>query len=192
MDGIDLQSSVLLIVDVQNGFVTEDTQHVVPAIINLAQEWSRAGGYTVYSRYFNYPGSSSERLVNWHRLYGPPETDIANDLAPYAERSTTLSKNTYSACTEDLWKLAQQHGWSDIVVCGIDTDLCVLTTVFDAFDGGLTPWVITDCSASTGGQVAHEAGLIVMGRGIGETHLVTSDELFSGLVTTAGPPLSTG
>lgn len=190
MERVDLQASVLLIVDVQNGFVTGDTQHVVPAIINLAQRWNQAGGSTVFSRYFNYPGSSFERLVNWRQLYSPPETDIANGLAPYAERSTTINKETYSAFTDDLRKLVRHHGWSNIVVCGIDTDLCVLTTVFDAFDSGLTPWVVTDCSASTGGQVTHEAGLIVMARGIGETHLVTSDELFSRLLTTAAPPRS--
>ncbi|MCA1675439.1 MAG: cysteine hydrolase, partial [Actinobacteria bacterium] len=57
---IELRTAVLLVVDVQNGFVTEDTKQVVLAIQNLAARWNQADGTTIYSRYFNYPGSSFE------------------------------------------------------------------------------------------------------------------------------------
>ncbi len=89
-----------------------------------------------------------------------------------------VDKGTYSALTKDVLRLAHRHGWTDVVVYGINTELCVSTTVFDAFDNGLTPWVVTDASASTGGSLAHDAGLLVMARGIGEQHLVTTDHLF--------------
>lgn len=178
---MDLHAVVLLIVDMQNGFVTEDTEHVVPAIQDLAEKWKQAGGTTVYSRYLNHPGSSFERLMNWRQLYSPPDTDIVKELARDAQHSTVVDKETYSAFTDDLISLIGQHGWTHIVVCGIDTDLCVLTTVFDAFDSGVTPWVVTDCSASTGGPAVHDAGLVVMGRGIGEERLITAEELLTRL-----------
>lgn len=178
---MDLRVVALLIVDVQNGFITKDTKHVVPAIRDLAAKWKQAGGATVYSRYFNYPGSPFERLMNWRQLYSPPDTDIVQELAHDAQRSTVVDKETYSAFTDDLVSLIRQQGWTNIVVCGIDTDLCVLTTVFDAFDSGVTPWVVTDCSASTGGPAVHDAGLVVMGRGIGEERLIAAEELLTRL-----------
>lgn len=181
---MDLRTAALFIVDVQNGFVTDDTRHVVPAIRNLAARWDEAGGTTIYSRYFNYPGSPFERLMNWRQLYKPPDTDIATELAPGAQRSTVFDKETYSAFTDDVVSLIKERAWTDIIVCGIDTHLCVLATVFDAFDGGVTPWVVTDCSASTGGRAVHDAGLLVIGRGIGEERLVTAEELLTSLTGT--------
>ncbi|MDQ3151606.1 MAG: cysteine hydrolase [Actinomycetota bacterium] len=176
---MDLRTAVLLVVDVQNGFVTEDTEHVVPAIQDLTARWDQADGTTIYSRYFNYPGSPFERLMNWRQLYRPPDTDIVPELTLGAQRSTVIDKETYSAFTDDFVSLVRRCGWTDIVVCGIDTDLCVLTTVFDAFGSGITPWIVTDCSASTGGLAVHDAALLIMGRGVGEERLVAAEELLT-------------
>jgi nicotinamidase-related amidase len=179
-----LDTAVLLIVDVQNGFITDDTEHVVTGIAELAGKWQSEGGKTLFSRYFNYTGSEFERLINWRKLYAAPDTDLAEQLKPYTGRveGAVFDKRGYSALTDEFLRQVHRHGWTDIVVCGIDTELCVLTTVFDAFDAGLTPWVVTDVSASTGGAPAHEAGLLVMGRGIGEHHLVTTDQLFGAIL----------
>jgi nicotinamidase-related amidase len=181
---MELDTAVLLIVDVQNGFITADTEHVVAAIAQLAGKWQIEGGRVVFTRYFNYSGSEFERLINWRKLYEAPDTDLAEELKPYSEvhEAAVVDKQGYSALTDKFLRQVHRHGWTDIVVCGIDTELCVLTTVFDAFDVGLTPWVVTDLSASTGGAPAHEAGLLVMARGIGEHHLVTADQLFGAIL----------
>lgn len=176
---MNLETAVLLIVDVQNGFITNDTEHVVTGIAELAGRWQSEGGRVLFSRYFNYTGSEFERLINWRKLYAAPDTDLAEQLKPYGGRNeeAVYDKRGYSALTDEFLRQVHRHGWTDIVVCGIDTELCVLATVFDAFDAGLTPWVVTDASASTGGLPAHNAGLLVMARGIGEHHLVTADQL---------------
>ncbi|MGH3567502.1 MAG: cysteine hydrolase family protein [Pseudonocardia sp.] len=175
-----LETSVLLIVDVQNGFITSDTEHVITGIVELADKWQSQGGHVLFSRYFNYAGSEFERLIDWRKLYAAPDTDLAEQLKPYGgrEEEAVFDKHGYSAVTEEFLRQVHRHGWTDIVVCGIDTELCVLTTAFDAFDAGLTPWVVTDMSASTGGPQAHNAGLLVMARGIGERQLVTGSQLF--------------
>ena len=181
---MEIDKSVLMIVDMQNGFLTEKTRHVLPVVVQLVDQWKKANGRTAYSRYFNYPGSALERLVGWRQLYTSPDTDIADELTPYTQHSIMLDKHTYSAMTPQFTELANRHNWTDIVVCGIDTDLCVLKTVFDAFEHSLTPWVITNASASTGGDNSHKSALTVIGRAIGEHHLVTAKEfliMFGGL-----------
>ncbi len=60
---------VLVVVDVQNGFITEDSVRVVSVIVDLVRlvrRWQSAGGHTIFTRYFNFPNSPFERLIGWH------------------------------------------------------------------------------------------------------------------------------
>lgn len=176
---MDIRSSVLFVVDVQNGFITPESEHAVPAIVNLVSRWSTLGGNTVFSRYHNYPGSELERLVNWRKLYEPPETDLIPELRPNRPGRYVIDKRTYSGCTPEMLRLIHRNRWTNIVVCGIDTELCVLATVIDAFDRGFTPWVISDACSSTGGGATHKAGLTVMARGIGDDQVISVESLLA-------------
>ena len=180
-----IDKSVLMVVDVQKGFLTDETRHVLSTVVDLVRQWQEAGGKTIYSRYYNHAGSAFERLMNWRQLYCPPETDIVEELASYVRHSVVLDKDNYSALTREFSELLRRHEWTDIVICGIDTDLCVLKTALDAFEHGLTPWVVTEASASTGGNAAHDAGLAVIGRAIGEQHLVTTGDLLTHMLRVA-------
>ncbi len=176
---MDLGSSLLLVVDVQNGFVTNETAHAVPAIASLTDRWLRLGGTLAFTRYHNYPGSEFERLMDWRELYSSPDTDLVQELAPYIGCAQVIDKRTYSSLTRELLQTIHRTRVTNLILCGIDSDLCVLTTAFEAFDHGLTPWIVTDASASTGGPQAHDAGLFVMARGIGDKQLIESDALLA-------------
>ena len=115
--------------------------------------------------------------MDWRQLYDSPDTDIADELTPHTQHSITLDKHTYSAMTPKFTELVDSHKWTDIAICGIDTDLCVLKTALDAFENSLTPWIVTNASASTGGENSHKSGLTVIGRAIGERHLIMAEEL---------------
>ena len=141
----------LVVVDVQNGFVNDESRHVVPRIVELVRSWP---GPVAFSRFFNRPGSSYERLIGWSKLQGPPETDLVDELQPYA--STVIDKVGYSFFSTEGASLAAEQGWSEVYFCGIDTDMCVLKSAVDAFELGLTPYVIADASASHAGPRAHE------------------------------------
>jgi nicotinamidase-related amidase len=61
------KTSLLLVVDVQNGFVTPDTEHVVEPIAKLVKQWQKQKGQAVYSRFINLDNSPWERLLNWQK-----------------------------------------------------------------------------------------------------------------------------
>ncbi|MEV4376960.1 cysteine hydrolase [Streptosporangium sp. NPDC049644] len=182
-------SAVLIVVDVQNGFVREESAHVVPVIVDLVDRWQAAGGDVVFTRYFNYAGSNFERLFNWSKLMGSPETDIVPELISYANKATAVvDKTVYSFFNEEGEALVRDHGWTDIYICGIATESCVLKTAVDAFDCGdhLTPWLIEDASASHAGQAAHDAGILVTSRFIGPNQIIkTADIPWTKLTITA-------
>lgn len=139
---------VLVVVDVQNGFITEHSQPVVAIIIDLVHRWQAAGGDVVFSRYLNYPNSPFERLIGWTKMIEGPETD-----------------------------LVEERDWTDLYVCGIDTDICVLKTAVDVFERDLTPWVIEDACASHAGPEAHHAGLFVARRFIGTNQIIRTADI---------------
>ena len=172
-----LEQTALIVVDVQNGFVRTRSRHVVPAIVSLLAQWSSAGGPIAFARYLNYDNSPYERLIGWRRMREAPETDVIPELTPYLADHPVLDKTIYSFFTEEGTRLIAERGWTDLVIRGIATESCVCKTAVDAFERGLTPWVITDACASHAGDEAHQAGLLVTGRFIGHKQLLTSREI---------------
>ncbi|MFI2561892.1 cysteine hydrolase family protein [Nocardia farcinica] len=185
---IDIDKAALLVVDVQNGFVNEFSAHVVPVIADLATRWSRTGRPTVFTRYWNYAGSPWERLIGWKALYGPPETDIVAELGSLttAPGAHILDKTVYTALTPDGLRLLRTLGVTDLVVCGIATDACVLKTALDAFEHGYTPWVLRDAVASNATRhraaEIHESALLHISRLVGAqqvTETASIDQLLA-------------
>lgn len=168
----------LIVIDMQNGFITDHSRPVIPKVVDLVERWEAKGLPVVFTRYFNYPGSPFERLIHWSRLQAPPETEIVPELAEHANRArAVIDKTIYSYFNEEGAALTVQERWTDLVFCGVATESCVLKSAADAFERDLTPWVVADASASHAGQHAHAAGLLVTRRFIGDKQVVTSDEV---------------
>lgn len=173
---------VLVVVDVQNGFVTPDSAHVVPVIVDLVRRWHAAGGPVVFTKYNNYPESPYERLIGWYALHQAPETDFVPELDPFITlpRTFVIEKTIYSAFTPAGRALFAEHGFTDLCVCGIATDGCVLKTTLDAFEAGYVPWVLEDACASNATRVppleVHRNALQLMSRLVGARQVVRSGE----------------
>jgi nicotinamidase-related amidase len=169
---------VLVVVDVQNGFITEHSKPVIPIIADLVHRWQTARGDVVFTRYLNYPCSPFERLLGWTKMANGPETDLVTELAPYVSPHTpVVDKYIYTLFTPEGTHLIEERGWTDLYVCGIDTDICVLKTVVDAFEHNLTPWILQDACASHAGPEAHTAGLFIAGRFIGANQIIQTTSL---------------
>jgi nicotinamidase-related amidase len=175
---VELSSAVLVVIDMQNGFVRQPSQHVVPAVVDLVDRWQAAGGATVFTRFINYPGSPYERLIGWSRVAEAPETDLVDALRPYAARATaTVDKPGYTLFTDHGTQVIADGGWSDLVFCGLTTESCVCKSAVDAFERDFTPWVVTDACGSHGAVEAHEAGLLILRRFIGQGQMIASADL---------------
>lgn len=193
---IDMDRAALLVVDVQHGFVNEHSEHVIPVITDLAARWARAGRPTVFTRYWNYTDSPWERLIGWKALYGPPETDLVNELILLADEpgAHTLDKTVYTALTSEGIDLLRTLDVTDLVICGIATDACVLKTTVDAFELGYTPWVISDAVASNATRhratEIHESALLLISRLVGAGQVIRSCEVLDLLAARPAPASS--
>ena len=169
-----MQKSLLLVVDVQNGFMNEATEHVLPVINKLIKTWQRKGWPIVCSRFVNIEGSNWETLRDWHRLKGEPDTALAAGFqvdTPYI-----FKKSTYSAWDSDVLAVTSAHDVRDVVIAGIDTNECVLATAIGVFDSGYTPWLVEDACASTGGAEVHATAIGLLQALLGKQQIITSEE----------------
>ncbi len=175
---VGVTGSVLVVIDMQNGFVKPASAYVVPRVVDLVRRWQDAGGATIFTRFINQPGGQYERLIGWTKVAVAPETDIVDELVPYAARSAAvIDKPGYTLFTEQGMAVMEAGGWHDVVICGLTIESCVLKTAVDAFERGLTPWVVTDASGTHAGAAAEEAGHLVIRRFIGAGQLVTTTDL---------------
>ena len=172
-----IEKTALVVVDAQKGFIGKDTAHVVPKLVQLVSGWNELGGATIFTRNFNYSGSPLETLVDYTLMYGPPETDIIDELTPFV--GTVIDKTVYSFFTKDGTALVKQNQWTTLIFCGLDTEACVLKSAFDAFDLGIVPLFVADATASSFGPTKHEAGLSVAEAVLGERQITTVNDLLS-------------
>ncbi len=186
-DWVDPRSTALLVIDVQQGFVNQHSRGVLPTIVRLVEGWRAAGGPVVLTRFHNEPGSPYEAITGWTKLRTAEEQALVTELAPYVdEAAAVIDKAQASIFTSEGARLIREAGWSDLVLCGIDTDACVYDSAMAAYQGGYRPWIVTDACASTGGAQYHEAALLLAARNIGTGHLVTSDIVLTRISGTQG------
>lgn len=180
-DWVDPRSTALLVIDVQQGFVNQHSRGVIPAVVRLVKGWQAAGAPVVLSRFHNEPGSPYETITGWTRLRTPEEQALVSDLHPYIDDATVIDKAQASVFTPEGAQLIRDAGWSDLVLCGIDTDACVYDSAVAAYQSGYRPWIVTDACASSGGAQYHDAALLLAARNIGDSQLVTSETILTGI-----------
>jgi nicotinamidase-related amidase len=177
---VEPRSAALLVIDVQQGFVNRHSSGVVPAIVRLVEGWRAAGAPVVLTRFHNEPDSPYEKITGWTRLRTTEEQALVPELAPFAEdAAAVIDKAQASIFTPEGTEIIRDSGWSDLVLCGIDTDACVYDSAVAAYQSGYRPWIVTDACASSGGTQYHDAALLLAARNIGASQLVTSETVLS-------------
>jgi nicotinamidase-related amidase len=181
---VEISRAALFVVDVQNGFRNKASAPAIPRIRSLVRDWTQARLPVIFTKYHNYPGSKFERLLDWTEVQHAPDTDLVDELAPYTAAALTVANKTgYSVFTAEVAKLVDEHRWTDLVFCGLDTDTCILKSVADAFEREHIPWLVRDACASHGGRGHHRTGVTMAGRFIGERQLITRRDVLHALAT---------
>ncbi|MEV7123799.1 isochorismatase family cysteine hydrolase [Kitasatospora griseola] len=183
-----LESAVLVAIDVQVGFVKDSSRHVVPVIADLMRAWQAAGGATVVATFTNPPGSQYEMISGWTKLRTPEEQALAPELALIADAASERITKTTSSFFKvpGVLDTFRARGWTDVVLVGIDTDSCVHDSATDAYQYGITPWLVTDACASSGGSEYHQAALLLAARNFGPRLLLTSSDVHRMLLNQEG------
>lgn len=168
---------LLLVIDLQNGFVTEKTAHILPGIRRLVEHFTSQQLPVVFTRFINQPDSAHVKWIGWSRLMSEPEINLVADFQRMA--TCVFDKGGYTAFTADFEHFLRANAVNTLVLCGIATDGCVLKSAVDAFERNIRPLVVQDACASHAGNDLHEAGLRLLTRFIGKQQLVTIEEIIA-------------
>lgn len=79
---------------------------------------------------------------------GEPGHDIIPELYPIAGEPVVDKPGKGAFYATELSDLVEEHGLTQLIVCGVTTEVCVHTTVREANDRGIECLVLSDCTGS--------------------------------------------
>lgn len=163
--------NLLLVVDMQNGFVNEKTEHIVSGIETLIDYFSKKQLPIAFTRFINSPESPHVKWIGWSRFMAEPEINLIDNFRNTSKH--VFDKKGYTAFTEEFETFLRDRSISKIFWCGIATDGCVLKSAVDSFERNIKPVVVKDACASHAGDDVHHAGLLLISRFIGKRQITT-------------------
>ncbi|MES2225116.1 MAG: isochorismatase family cysteine hydrolase [Patescibacteria group bacterium] len=157
---METHKTALLLIDIQQGFITDENKWVLPNIERLLKEGSYDAHVEVV---FSAPeGSLWDKQLHWTF----PKQDTVAEIAPLIpkERYLCIEKTTKSAFkgNKDLLAFLKELGIQEVHVIGLDTNDCVFATANEAFDLGFFSYVIEDCTVSSQSAALREAALMIL------------------------------
>lgn len=141
----------IIIVDLQKAFP-------IPAdLVAKIEARSREFPRRVFTKFINEPDSLFRtKLKRTSCTPGLPETEL---ILPTTAQDIVLEKRGYGFTAAQIGQL-KQADVRKALVCGVDTDACVIGVVFTLFDAGIDCEVERDlCWSSTG---LHEPALQII------------------------------
>lgn len=178
-----LPGATLVVVDMQAAFrdaasewAVQRYDEIAPRIAALADAFT---GRVVWTRFVRDPdevGAWADYYDRW-TTFRVGEEHAAWDLTfEPAAADAVVTLPTFSKWGPELASLAGVD--APVVVCGVATDCCVLSTVLGAIDAGRTVVVATDACAAVSDE-AQEQTLALLGLLSPMVVLSTADELLA-------------
>lgn len=151
--------TALLVVDVQN-FYLHDAPDELPG--EIAEHIDNSTyDYIAFTVFKNNPKSNFVKSLKWRKCDTKSDIQLPPEIRPYATKNNVFIKSTYSGFHgTKLHTFLQNNKIEKVVICGVDTDACVLATAFSAFDHGYLIDVNTELTHS-GKDLEFEAQAII-------------------------------
>jgi nicotinamidase-related amidase len=172
---------LLVVIDMQEIFRDPESPWATPRFDELAGPLGRLadrfGRRVVFTR-FVLPERIGGSWVPYYDRFAEvtrPERAPWFELAePYGSWATeTLDKPTFSAWGAELLAAAGEP--STLVLTGVATDCCVISTALEAVDAGAFVRIVADACAGSSRE-AHDAALSIMGGYAPQIAVTTVDE----------------
>jgi nicotinamidase-related amidase len=174
----------LVAIDLQRVFGDPSSAWCAPryaaAAANVVRLLPSFGERSVFTR-FVAPGSPTGAWVPYYAQFPWALQPADSRLYELTDDVADLARRTVVATTFGKWNADLRHVVGEqpsLVVAGVATDCCVISTVLAAADGGASVTVVTDaCAGSTDDN--HQKALDVMSLYAPLVTLATTDEVLA-------------
>jgi len=169
----------LLVIDMQNGFVSKGGSYdlmvidtstylkIVPIINNLIQV-CRSSKIPIFFTQAVREGSGIDLLTRAHRILpksreerikmrpicvrGTWDADIVEELSPLSQDHIVIKRRDSAFQDTEIEVWLRSFGIDALIFAGIDTSICVESSLRDAFNHGYDVILISDATASSVGK----------------------------------------
>ena len=157
---------LLLIIDVQNDFINENTKNTLTKIKELVD--LNKYDLTAFTRFINDKNSIWYKKLNYKGCMTKNGQSIAIDT----KNNRVFDKKIYTAVNNELKNYIQENDISEIYLCGFDTDACVQKTAIDLFEQNYDVYVLKDYCMSHVGKEIHDLYITNLSRLIGKNRII--------------------
>lgn len=159
--------------DPSSGWVAEGYADITPVIQQLARHFVDRVVYTRFVRDPSETGQWAAYYDHWSEFRVDPD-DSAWDLTiETADGAPVITEPTFSKWGPGLEAVV---GEAPLVLCGVATECCVLSTAYAAADAGRRVQVVSDaCAGAT--RELHDQALHIMGMNAPLLSVVSSTHL---------------
>ncbi len=171
---LNLKKAVLLVLDMQDYFVNEESHAYVPSSLNIIssiQEISKViqgmGNKVIFSRHIDTENESST-MNRWWKDNIKQDNDQSKIVHMLNKQALEIiEKSQYSAFYEtELETILKENEIEQVIITGVMTNLCCETTARDAFMRGFEVFFVIDATA-TYTEELHLGALRAISHGFG-------------------------
>ena len=146
----------LIVVDMLRGFLEEghtlycgaESRKIIPNVQRLLRDTQAEGAAIIYLADTHDPDDKEFQMFPPHCVKGAEESEVIPELSDYP--GTVIPKRRYSGFFQtDLDLHLRERKIEYVIVVGVVTNICVRSTVNDAFFLGYEVFVPEDCVAAT-------------------------------------------
>ena len=162
-----MEKSAILIIDVQNYFINVHTRDLPKKI--AAHVRDARYDYVLFTKFVNNKNSNFVKMLGWDKCNSAPDTDICSELSGLVnkENANVFEKHTLSAFKNPkLKKFLDANTVTKLYICGTDSEACVLSSAFEAFDFGFDVQILKELCASSNGKDFHEYARTIIERNL--------------------------
>ncbi len=152
---IDMQR---VFADPGSGWATPGFADVVPTVAALVAAFSPAVTFTRFVAPAEPVGAWRAYYRQWPFARQPPDAPLWDVVPELGAPTGTLDATTFSKWGPEL---AARLGGAELVLAGVSTDCCVLSTALAAADAGVAVLVVADACAGVD-AASHAKALDVM------------------------------
>ena len=157
---------LLLVIDVQNDFINENTINTLNKIKDLVK--SNEYDMIAFTRFINDKESVWYKKLNYNGCM----TEEQQKIVIETNDNKVFDKRTYTAVNDELKKYIKDNSIDEIYLCGFDTDACIQATAIDFFEQGYNVYVLKDYCMSHVGLELHNTIMNNLIRLIGRNSVI--------------------